>query len=270
MTKKYLPLAICLASLALTASSKADFSFDFNSYTPSPGVNFAPQDGWTLSTPDSEISALFAVSGYGQSALLGGLVGTPTTTAYNLTHSVSEVLANKTLSLDFSVFNRSTITGAEFDNSDPDDTFTINLGGSGGFAYELTIAPGAVEDDTRSISMTGSATTGAIVASDLASLSFYSLSIEFIANGPDLDYIAKIVGSSSATYTGTIAGQAGATLETIGAGWNIDGVGLPEDVYGYNSLVLDNISMAVTVPETSVGALSLLAMGAMGLRRRRR
>lgn len=283
MTKKFLPFGICLASLAMISASKADFSYNFNSATPTNppnGVNFAPQDNWTITVPGYSVSSLATV-GSSQAVLLGGLVASApvdpdnndaiTTGAYTLSRTVSEVLTGKTYSLDFSVFNRSTITGLDFDNTDFDDTFTINLGGSNGFSYELAITPPAgTDNDIRDISMTGSTTTGGIVASDLASLSVYKFEISFVDNGADLDYVAKIIGSSSAGYVGKIVGQAGATLESIGFGWDITSGDFASE-YGFNGLMIDNINFTDTpvVPETSAGILSLLAMGAMGLRRRR-
>lgn len=281
MSKKYLSLGICLASLALATASKADFSYNFNSATPTNppnGANFAPQDNWSITVPGYSVSALATV-GSSQAVLFGGLLAVDpvdstndaiTTGSYNLTRPVSEVLSGKTYSLDFSLFNRSTLPGFEFGNDDFDDSFSITLAGTNGFAYEMSITPPVSEDDTRNISMTGSTTTGGIVASDLNSLSVYKFEISFVDNGANLDYVARIIGSSSATYTGTFVGQAGAVLNTIGFGWDITAADFANG-YGYNGLVIDNINYVDTpvVPETSAGILGLLAMGAMGLRRRR-
>ncbi|RYD32594.1 MAG: hypothetical protein EOP86_15330 [Verrucomicrobiaceae bacterium] len=261
--KKILSFGVLCSLLSLPAVSKADFLIDFNSAVATGGTaNFGPQNGWTINDPTEDVSFLVPVAGFGQSVALGGYLSAPSVGAVNLTQSASETLAGGTFSVDFALVNSDDADPGSF--FEADDSFTIGLAGTNGFSYALSLIPTGAED-IREILSTNSTDTGGIQTSDYANPAFYSLSISFTANGADLDYVALITGSTSGSFTGTIPGAAASQLTAFGIGFDATSPD-PADA-GSNFLLVDNFAF---VPEAGTAALSLMAIGALGLRRRRR
>jgi Fe-S cluster assembly iron-binding protein IscA len=196
--KKILSFGVLCSLLSLPAVSKADFLYDFNSSVSTGGAaNFGPQDGWTINDPTEDVSFLVPVAGFGQSVALGGYLSAPSVGAVNLTQSASETLAGGTFSVDFALVNSDDADPGSF--FEEDDSFSINLGGTEGFAYALTLIPTGAED-IRDILSTNSTDTGAISTGDYSLPAFYTLSISFTANGADLDYVAQVMGGSTGTF----------------------------------------------------------------------
>lgn len=280
--KKYIPFGAFCALLSSFSAVRADFSYDFNTAVGGdlPGgdvsvVNFAPQAGWSISDSAENLSFVAEVPdpAYGAHTVgLGGYYEFANDPVVNLTHSVGESLDGNTYSIDFAIINQLSTGPSPFDSTDPDDNFAIFIRGTG---FDLTLsidAPGGTDTGARDVSFTGSATTGTLTASDGATPAFYKLTIDFKANGTNLDYFARIddgLGSGGSGYVGTLIGQFDATIDTIGASY-IAGDGNPANS-GSNYMLIDNINFAATpaVPESGTAALGLLALGAMGMRRRR-
>ncbi|MES2706565.1 MAG: hypothetical protein V4726_08180 [Verrucomicrobiota bacterium] len=266
--KKLAPLTLCLLLAGLTQQSHAAYSENFDTAT---GTNFAPQLGWTINDPTSEVSFVVGVAApYIQSVALGGFQSAPAMDTVSLSHSLSETLSGQTFKVDFAVINRDTGNPGDFFAGD--DSFSISLTGAGGFVFELSIDPtlGGPTIDSKAISLTGNAAGGFIEASDYNTPAYYTMSVDFTAVGTALNYSARFFGSTTATLTGSLPGQATAVAGQISASFDV-AAGDPADS-GSNFMLIDNIDIAPTpvIPEAGASVLSLLSLGMLTLRRRRR
>ncbi|MDB6134156.1 MAG: hypothetical protein JWM59_2399 [Verrucomicrobiales bacterium] len=261
--KKILSLGVLCSLFALPAVSKADFLYNFNSATPNGGTaNFAPQDGWSINDSTEDLSFLVETAPGDNAVALGGYLSAPSVGAVNLTHTAGETLDGGTFSVDFALINRDSTDPGNFFNED--DSFSINLSGTEGLNYTLTLIPSATEN-IREILSTNSTDTGGILTNDATDAGSYTLSISFTASGADLNYVAQVIGSTTGTFTGTLAGAATSQLTSFGVTFDTTDPN-PANA-GSNYILVDNFAF---VPEAGTAALSLMAVGALSLRRRRR
>lgn len=223
-------------------------------------ANFANQDAWTISDPTVDLSFIEIGSAFGtpgKAVGLGGFYAEPTGATVRLSTVVSETLAGSRFSADFALINR--YAGDPGNFFPENDRFGFALSDSSGDLLNIDFNATS-EENIRQVSVNGTLLTpNGITASDYNTPLWYSLGINFTANGSNLDYSLTLAGGSI-TYLGTLSGKAAATLSGIGIDYDVTGASA-----GSNFLVVDNIS----IPEPAVGLTSLLALGVLAVRRRR-
>lgn len=251
------------APLLLAQLAGAAVSINFNSAVVSPPAstaNFAPQLGWTINDPNADLSFVMDVSSYGgagKSVGLGGFYEVPTGSSVRLSTAVSEPLASQTFRVDLALINRYAASPGSFFNED--DRFAIVLS-DGTDLLRVSFSPTTIENNRRvAVNGTDLAPSG-ILASDYNTPLWYTLGISFAPRGLDLDYSLTMAGGGI-TSSGTLPGKAGATLTGLAVDFNRLGA-----IAGSNFLLVDNFSV---VPEPTVGITALMALGLMGMRRRR-
>ena len=253
------------APLLLAQLAGAAVSINFNSAVvnpvpPASAANFAPQLAWTISDPRVDLSFVLGVSSYGaagKSVGLGGFYEDPTGASVRLSTAVSESLASKTFSVDLALINRFAANPGSFLNED--DRFAIVLS-DGTDLLRVSFSP-TPDENSRRVAVNGTPLTPfGIVASDYNNPQWYTLGISFTPRGLDLDYSLTMAGGSI-TNSGTLPNKSGATLSGLAV--DFDRLGATA---GSNFLLVDNFSV---VPEPTVGITGLMALGLIGLRRRR-
>ena len=251
------------APLLLAQLAGAAVSINFNSAVVNPPAsvaNFAPQLGWTISDLSEDLSFVMGVSSYGaagKSVGLGGFYEAPTGASVRLSTAVSETLASQTFRVDLALINRYAADPGVFFNED--DRFAIVLS-DGTDLLRVSFSP-TPDENSRRVAVNGTPLTPfGIVASDYNNPQWYTLGISFTPRGADLDYSLTMAGGSI-TNSGTLLGKAGATLSGLAV--DFDRLGATT---GSNFLLVDNFSV---VPEPTVGITALMALGLMGMRRRR-
>ena len=256
-----------LVTFALPA--KAAFTTGFDGA--SPYANFAPQGGWVISNTDDQLSFGVPAGGvYGDTVALGGFFSTPATVSTKLSRPISEPALGGAgkgyFKVDFSLINGNAADSSNFFNQD--DTFGFSLSDSGGTLLSIDFAPTS-DEGFRKINLAtlgGGApnlTNQGVVPSDFASPAFYTLYLNFAAEGADLKYTGSISGVILPNFSGIIAGKASTTFTEIGINYLVTDA--DTNNAGSNFILVDNIS----IPEPTVTLTGLMSLGLLSLRRRR-
>lgn len=264
-----LKVAGVISALAPLSASAFVATFPLGTYAPGGdvGAQIAGKDGWNL-----DGDSLFNVSdprglsysnflGASLGAELGGYYGVadPNASVY-LWNTVAGGLEYTSLSLQFAIQGSNELNpgrdafGFSFRDSLNNNLFTISL-----------VPVASLTNDTFQVRYTVGAnpTLNALDVNNdpmyIGQDALYSLNLSFLTNGLNPTFSATIVGTNSATFTGTATGLGASSTGRFGMEWNLDGDG------ANNGLIVDNITV---VPEPS--SMLLLGLAGLGLVSRRK
>jgi hypothetical protein len=201
--------------------------------------------GYTIGTPSSNAAAL------------GVAFDAPAGSSFSASHSLSTALAGSTLLTTFVIVDSEPgAFGARNDYS-----ISIASGLTTLFSLNMVAASQAQPSDPAQWNLSGPDNSIFTVAQENG---LYNLVVNFVQNGLNVDYninVAPAGGGAGFSTSGTLAGQAAATIDSLSVSSSIGG----GSDWGSGYIGFDNIGL---VPEPSSVMLSCLA--SLGLFRRRR
>jgi hypothetical protein len=204
--------------------------------------------GYTIGTPSSNAAAL------------GVAFDAPAGSSFSASHSLSTPLAGSTLLTTFVIVDSEAGLGGTL-SARNNYSISIASGLTTLFSLNMVAASQAQPSDPAQWNLSGPDNSIFTVAQENG---LYNLVVSFVQNGLNVDYninVAPAGGGGGFSTSGTLAGQAGANIDTLSVNTSIgSGSG-----WGTGYIGFDNIGL---VPEPSSVMLSCLA--SLGLFRRRR
>lgn len=256
--------ACCLATAALGIDLKgASYSTTFNSF---PGPEVKGTDGWTMDDSTTGLSFLPLWNG-SKAAALGGLIDAPIAATTRLTHGYGASLGSTTMALDFTI--------VDSNNAYPNrDIFGISL--LSGTDNLLTIfftpaaqtaSPNQLPEAQWNLSYQAGTAPMVSLTQGVIEGGGYGFNLGLTPNGPNTDFVLKVMGGNTVTRSGTIAIHPNSQVSDFGLLWTASqGVGASGD----NFFVVDNLSVVPEPFSTTVTSLLLLGFAGWGAHYRRR